>query len=221
MRHLKTLVSAILVALVVVAAVDYTASAATGRPFLLGKLNKANQQTTLKRTTPGTALKVVTKSAGNAPFAVNGTGTVTNLSADKIDGIDSSALGTRSYVWRMAVSHLSSAQYRLPLANGSYLVSYSNYFGTLADNQSAECWVLEHGADSRYTGYSSVRNAPVTGLAWSPALSGSGLVTKTSANEIIVGCNASAQYTTPVDTPLEIVATPTSPVVGPALVPAS
>lgn len=221
MRQLKSLVSAVLVALVVIAAVDYTASAATGRPFLLGKLNKADKVTTLKRTTGGPALALRTRSTSAAPLTVNGTGTVTNLSADKVDGLDATALGTRSYAWRMAVSHQTSAQYRLPLTNGSYLVSYSNDFGTLADNQSAECWVLEHGADSRYTGYSAVRNPPVTGLPWSPALSGSGLVTKTATNEILVGCNATAQFTTPVDTPLEIVATPTTPVVGPALVPAS
>lgn len=48
MHRLKTLASALVVALVVIAALDYTASAATGGKFILGQLNKAGKQTVLK-----------------------------------------------------------------------------------------------------------------------------------------------------------------------------
>lgn len=97
MHRLKTLASALVVAIVVVAALDYTASAATGGKFILGHLNKAGKQTVLKRTKPGPALGLTTKSASNAPFTTNATGKVANLNADKLDGYDSVNLGTRAY----------------------------------------------------------------------------------------------------------------------------
>jgi len=97
MRRLKTLASALVVALVVIAALDYTASAATGGKFILGHLNKAGKQTVLKRTKSGPALGLTTKSASAAPFTTNATGKVANLNADKLDGVDSVNLGTRAY----------------------------------------------------------------------------------------------------------------------------
>lgn len=97
MHRIKTLASALVVALVVIAALDYTASAATGGKFILGQLNKAGKQTVLKRTKPGPALGLTTKSSSNAPFTTNATGKVANLNADKLDGMDSVTLGTRAY----------------------------------------------------------------------------------------------------------------------------
>jgi hypothetical protein len=98
MRRIKTLASALVVALVVIASLDYTASAATGQSFILGKINKANKVTAVKRTTAGPALKLATTSSSAAPLAVNGRGKVANLNADRIDGLDSTAFARTSSV---------------------------------------------------------------------------------------------------------------------------
>jgi hypothetical protein len=70
MRRLKTLTSALVVALVVLTCIDYAASAATGHAFVLGKINKANRMTVLKRTSSGAALKLHTTSSATAPLVV-------------------------------------------------------------------------------------------------------------------------------------------------------
>jgi hypothetical protein len=91
MRRLKTLASALMIAIVVIAALDYTASAATGGKFILGHLNKAGKQTVLKRTKSGAALGLTTKSSASAPITTNARGKVTNLNSDLLDGLDSSS----------------------------------------------------------------------------------------------------------------------------------
>ena len=66
-----------------------TAYAATGGNFLLGKSNKAGATTSLTNTT-GTALALTSKS-GTAPLRVSNGVKVTNLNADRLDGLDSSS----------------------------------------------------------------------------------------------------------------------------------
>ena len=64
--------------------------AATGGSFVLGHANQANQVSVLKGTA-GTPLALHAP-AGSAPLRVNSGVKVANLNADKIDGLDSSAL---------------------------------------------------------------------------------------------------------------------------------
>jgi hypothetical protein len=76
--------------------------AATGGSFILGKANTATSTTALSAAIGGKALQVsntstaagatalgLTAAPGHAPFAVNTSTKVANLSADKLDGIDS------------------------------------------------------------------------------------------------------------------------------------
>jgi hypothetical protein len=77
------------------------ALATTGHSFILGKSNTANKVTSLTRTTSGTALSVATKSSANAPFSVNGRGKVANLNADTVDGIDSTTLENKAYIYSL------------------------------------------------------------------------------------------------------------------------
>ncbi len=89
---------AIIGALTVLALAGNTvALAATGHSFILGKINKANTITTLKRTTGGPALKLRTTSSAAAPLAVNGRGKVSNLNADLLDGHNSSFFASGGY----------------------------------------------------------------------------------------------------------------------------
>src|SRR3954454_12851781 len=79
---LKSVLTVIGAVTILVLAGNTVAFAATGHSFILGKVNKANLPTTLKRTTNGPALNLITKPLSSAPFAVNTTGKVTNLNAD-------------------------------------------------------------------------------------------------------------------------------------------
>jgi hypothetical protein len=101
MRSLKTSLTVIGAVVVLLLAGNTVAYAATGGKFFLGKTNKADQVSTLKRTTSGAALNLVTKSSSNAPLTTNGKGKVANLNADSLDGKDSSAFQTKvgALVW--------------------------------------------------------------------------------------------------------------------------
>jgi hypothetical protein len=96
MQKFKTFLTVIGAVTVLVLAANTAAFAATGGKFILGKTNKASKVSTLKRTTAGSPLNLVTKSGANAPFTTNGGGKVANLNADKIDGKDSSAFASAS-----------------------------------------------------------------------------------------------------------------------------
>jgi hypothetical protein len=97
MRSFKTALTVIGAVTVLVLAGNTVALAATGHSFILGKVNKANKVTTLKRTTSGAALNLVTKPAGTAPLTVNSNGKVNNLNADSLDGLDSSSFASGGY----------------------------------------------------------------------------------------------------------------------------
>jgi hypothetical protein len=80
-----------------------TTYAATGGNFILGQPNSAGSTTGLSSGTTGPALKVTSTNtgtgatalglnvaSGHAPFTVNSGAKVTNLNADKLDGLNSS-----------------------------------------------------------------------------------------------------------------------------------
>lgn len=72
-----------------------TAAAATGGTFVLGRSNAASTQTVLTNSGTGPVLALSTKS-GQPPLAVSAlSGKATNLSADKLDGLDSTQLQRR------------------------------------------------------------------------------------------------------------------------------
>jgi hypothetical protein len=79
---------------VLVLAANTVALAANGKGFLLGKTNKASKVTTLKRTNPGPALSLKTKSG--PPLAVSSSTKVTKLNADQVDGKSASAFAPSS-----------------------------------------------------------------------------------------------------------------------------
>lgn len=77
-------------------AMSGTAVAATGGTFILGRSNAASTQTVLTNSGTGPVLALSTRT-GQAPLAVSASsGKATNLSADKIDGLDSSAFARSS-----------------------------------------------------------------------------------------------------------------------------
>lgn len=134
MRSFKTLLTVIGAVTVLVLAGNTVAFAATGHSFILGKVNKANKATTLKRTTNGPALTLVARPPSSAPFAVNTNGKVTNLNADTVDGLDSSAFAPSSLVSNTPIARgfvSTGAGGTAPsLATGSTGVSAVSWDGT-------------------------------------------------------------------------------------------
>lgn len=187
------------------------AYAATGKALILGGSNQAGKQTSLTRTTTGAVLNLRTKSSANAPLTTNARGKVTNLNADRLDGLDASALRTQSRVFTSSFGHAKKASLTLPVANGSYLVSYSVYAETESDAPiSVTCWILE----DRAGGVGDVRvgsdTADLAVTHIDHAVSGSGLVTKTADAVIKVSCEAPDGEFRTGQVPTQVVVTPTT-----------
>jgi hypothetical protein len=88
-----------------------TTYAATGGNFILGQTNTASSTTSLSAGTTGPALKATNTSTGTAgsfnvtaghpPLSVNSSTKVTNLNADKLDGMDSTGFVSSSSLRRV------------------------------------------------------------------------------------------------------------------------
>lgn len=127
MRHLKTLLTVIGAVTVLVLAANTVALAATGQGFILGASNSANKVTKLSRTTSGSVLSLHSKSAANAPLTVNGRGKVTNLNADLLDGLDSTSLRAKTYIYSLPSQNLVSVMNVIfsSLPSGLYRGTYN------------------------------------------------------------------------------------------------
>jgi hypothetical protein len=121
-----SLLCSVLVLAGTLAAVDTVAYAATGKAVLLGKANTSKHATTLTRSTPGSVLSLKVK-PGSPPLAVSSSTKVVHLNADQLDGVDASALGTRTTTFTDTDASTRS-DYALSLEGlrpGAYLVSWS------------------------------------------------------------------------------------------------
>ncbi len=92
--RVTTLLAVIGAATVLVLAANTVTLAATGKGLIAGKVNVSKKATTIKRTKPGPALKLKTKSG--PPFTVGNDGLVPLLNADKLDGQDAGAFATKA-----------------------------------------------------------------------------------------------------------------------------
>jgi hypothetical protein len=196
MQKFKTFLTVIGAVTILVLAANSAVYAATGGKFILGKTNKANKVSTLKRTTSGSALNLVTKSSGNAPMTVNGRGKVGNLNADLVDGLDSTALTTVPYVFTRSITTPTSGfTIDAPVPAGTYLVSYSASLSSspTADLGYLDCYVEQsNGTTITDVGETYLRSGGGVYLA----ASGSGLVTKLSGtgNYLHLTCATSAPF---------------------------
>jgi hypothetical protein len=191
MRHLKTALTVLGALAVLLLAGNTVGYAATGKPLLLGSGNSTGKQTILTRTTNGAVLGLRATSPASAPFTTNGRGRVANLNADKVDGLDSSALRTRSRVFTSSFDGAGEATVSLPLPVGTYLVSYSVHAVSEFDAPvGISCAVVE----DRVGGINDVRVASdateVTKTYVDHAMSGSGLVNRTADATVKLECDA-------------------------------
>lgn len=205
MRYLKTSLAVIGAAVILALAANTVALAATGQSLVLGKTNAANNVTTVQRTTNGSALKLDVKSTASAPMITDGTGKVTHLNADKVDGYDSPSLRNRTYVFTSTFSNRSIAAFNLPVSPGSYLVTVSTFFAGVP-TAGIQCYVTDKNMTVN-TGYSSL---VYTATEWQPGLTASGFGTKSASSDIWVICSTqNGTWTTTASTPLTITATQT------------
>lgn len=194
--------------------------AATGQSFLLGKYNSANTISAITRTTSGTVLKLQSASSTNTPLVVNGTGRVTNLNADKLDGLDSTALRTRTRVFTSTFADRSEVAYNLPLANGTYVITFSSSFAGIG-SAAVECAVSEiptSGELGRTVAHEGQTYVPSESSH--AALSGAGVATKSAGQNVFVSCATdTGTWSTNPHNPLTITATPTTLVAEEAITP--
>jgi hypothetical protein len=185
---LTTLLTVIGAVTVLVLAANTVAMATTGKAILAGKINKSSKLTSLTRTTPGTGLQVKTRSTANAPFAVNGKGKVTNLSADTVDGFDSARLLNQPYVINKRITvPATSFSVTANVPTGTYLVNYSAYFSASPSVPlgTVSCFIQ---ADTTLAGTFVGEQELSTALS-SAGVSGSGVATKTTGGAITLKCS--------------------------------
>lgn len=201
MSRIKSVLTPIFVAFMLVVGVDYAAFAATGQSLLLGRNNSANTLTTLERTTTGPALKIVTKSGASAPLSVNGKGKVANLNADRLDGLDGATL--QSKAWTVtATAENELDQFTLPISvpAGRYLFAYAVPMGGLTDTN-AECF-LQIEDDTNFAGQVNIPiiNGPSMGIA----ISGSAVLTVPAGKKVNLECASGGPFVMGASNPAQL-----------------
>jgi hypothetical protein len=210
---LSSLLTVIGAVTVLVLAGNTVALAATGHSFILGHVNYTRQQTTLVRSTGGTALRVATKYAVNPPFSVNGHGRVANLNADLLDGLDSTALnGVRAKVYRYNFGTLKTQHVQpLPaLAPGSYLVTADVVMlaggGTQAAPAGEYCEFLQSGPGIGETTHAYVQTTN-SSEAFVPALSLTTVLSTSEGNQLTLKCSSDKSWKSFSTFPAEVTVT--------------
>lgn len=180
-RILTILLAAALVAF----GANLAAYAANGGALLIGKSNTATKTTKLKNS-KGTALQLKSKK-GKAPLKVNSSTTVKKLSADLLDGQDSTALRNKSFVYTLSGSSTSTdTAWALPgLPPGKYLASYSMALTFTGPPSFIACYFAPaSGSIARWT---AIQVGVPDTLSF---LSGSGYI-DTTADPFVLGCETS------------------------------
>ncbi len=214
MHRLKSALIALAVGIVLLAALDWAAAAATGKPLILGKWNEAGQATVLKSTQQGEpALKL--KANGGPALTVNNTKLVPKLNADKLDGFDSEAFKknrNRIYQWSVP-GHTGGFSQPLPDQEpGSYLVAYSVQLvgaaGDQANPNSISCRVVISAlSGTLVTDKAVIGETTLTSVATPPALSGTGALILGAGDHLRLDCSMTRnnqQWSTAAIQPLQV-----------------
>jgi hypothetical protein len=181
MQKLKSGLTALAVGIVLLAALDWAAAAATGKPTILGQWNQAGHTTTIKNTGNGPALDL--RASGDA-LKVHNSNRIEKLNADQLDGLSSADFQDNRntvFVWTVA-SHTGGFSATLPAQEpGSYLISYNVQLtgaaGTPGNPNVINCRFIQTGVSSTVTfNKAIVGETTLTSVDTPPALSGSGPV---------------------------------------------
>lgn len=214
MNRMKSMLTVLGAVTLLVLVANGVSVAATGKNFLLGKANSAGTLTTLTRTTNGPVLSLKSRTGAGAPLVVNGKGRVANLNADRLDGLDSSVLRSRSYVWtREITSAEASTSWAYTLAglpSGTYQVGYSVFpNGSVSTGDTLTCYITlqnSGGGALRYVG----ENRSVSADGLRPSVSGTGIMEVGGTQSIALKCDASFPFFTFTGQEVQIFANPTT-----------
>ena len=212
MQRIKSGLTALAVGIVLLAALDWAAAAATGQSMVLGKWNQADRTTTIKNVGSGPALDIRAKGPA---FAVHNTNRIKNLNADKLDGKDAASLAASKqtvYVYG-ATSRVGGFTQNLPAQpEGSYLVAYSAQFvgaaGSLANPNTVTCHItVSTVAGTTATTKAVLAEAQVASVESPPAVSGVGTLGLVAGDQVALVCTMSRpnqQWSTSALQPIQV-----------------
>jgi hypothetical protein len=195
-QKLKSGLTALAVGIVLVAALDWAAAAATGGHTILGQWNQADQKTTIKNTGKGVALDLRAKGPA---LKVNNGKRIEKLNADKLDGMDGEDFKTNRntiYQWSVA-THTGGFTQAIPAqAPGSYLVTFAVQLngaaGTPANPNVINCRVIQSGLSGAVTFQKAIlAETQVTSVETPPALNGTSPLIVVAGDSLALDCTMS------------------------------
>jgi hypothetical protein len=194
MQKLKSGLVALTVGIVLLTALDWAASAATGRSFVLGRWNQADHTTTLKNTAKGPALDLRAKKG--PALKVNNSNRIKKLNADKLDGLSGESYKANRntiYAWSVASHTGGFTQALPPQAPGSYLVSFSVQLNGAAGDPGnpnvINCHIVQSGISGAVVFTKSVlADTQVTSVGTPPALNGTSPLIVTAGDSLALDC---------------------------------
>ncbi|MBF4768719.1 hypothetical protein ISU10_13185 [Nocardioides agariphilus] len=210
-QKLKSGLIALAVGIVLVAALDWAAAAATGRSMILGQWNQADHSTTLKNTKSGPALDL--RASGPALKVSNGK-KIAKLNADQLDGLDSTDLQSNrnvTYQWS-ATNHTGGFTQAIPdQPAGSYVISFSLQMngaqGTEADPNVINCRIDQTTTVGIDTLKARLADTQLPSIDTIPTLNGSNPVVLATGDKLTLACTMTRNglsWTTPVTQPITV-----------------
>jgi hypothetical protein len=194
MQKLKSGLVALTVGIVLLAALDWAASAATGRAFVLGRWNQADHTTTLKNTAKGPALDLRAKKG--PALKVNNSNRIKKLNADKLDGMHGSDYKTNRntiYQWSVA-THTGGFTQAIPAQQpGSYLITFdlqlNGAAGEPGNPNVINCRIIQSGVSGAVTFTKAVlADTQVTSIGTPPALNGTSPIIISEGDTLALDC---------------------------------
>ncbi len=213
MQKLKSGLTALAVGIVLLAALDWAAAAATGRATVLGKWNQADHTTTIKNTAKGPALDLRAKKG--PALKVNNSKRIAKLNADKLDGLSGSDYKTNRntiFQWTVA-SHTGGFTQAIPAQQpGSYLITYAVQLtgaaGDPGNPNVINCRFVLTGVSGTVTFQKGIlADSQVTSVGTPPALTGTSPVILAPGDALALDCTMSRnnqQWSTTVYQPVTV-----------------
>jgi len=194
MQKIKSGLVALTVGIVLLTALDWAASAATGRSFILGRWNQADHTTTLKNTAEGPALDL--RSKKGPALKVNNSKRIKKLNADKLDGLsveDYKANRNTLYAWSVAAHTGGFTQAIPPQAPGSYLITFdvqlTGAAGDPGNPNVINCRIVQNGVSGTVTFQKAILGeAQVTSVGTPPALNGTSPAILSEGDSLALSC---------------------------------
>jgi hypothetical protein len=193
MQKLTSGLTALAVGIVLLAALDWAAAAATGRPAILGKWNQADHATTIKNTDGGPALDLRAKGPA---LKVHNSKRIKKLNADKLDGMSSSDFKTNRntvYQWTVA-SHTGGFTQAIPAQSpGSYLITFSVQLNGAAGDPGnpnvINCRIIQNGLSGTIAFQKAIlADTQVTSVGTPPALNGTSPLIVAPGDTLALDC---------------------------------